>query len=57
MVHTKPYEMLLPTKSVSGATEKMIKHFTEYVHAGAFALALLISWDETGILIRSISSG
>ena len=39
MVHTKPYEMLLPTKSLSGATEKMIKHFTEYVHTGALALA------------------
>ena len=35
MVHTKPYEMLLPTKSLSSATEKMIKHFTEYVRVRA----------------------
>ncbi|KAH9923928.1 muts domain V-domain-containing protein [Epithele typhae] len=32
MVHTKPYELLLPTKGLSPATEKMIKHFTEHSH-------------------------
>ncbi|EIW60757.1 mismatch repair protein MSH3 [Trametes versicolor FP-101664 SS1] len=32
MVHTKPYELLLPSKKLSPATEKMIKHFTEHSH-------------------------
>ncbi|KAI0637370.1 muts domain V-domain-containing protein [Trametes polyzona] len=32
MVHTKPYELLLPAKKLSPATEKMIKHFTEHSH-------------------------
>ncbi|KAI0350070.1 hypothetical protein OH77DRAFT_1413634 [Trametes cingulata] len=32
MVHTKPYELLLPAKKLSPPTEKMIKHFTEHSH-------------------------
>ncbi|TBU29038.1 muts domain V-domain-containing protein [Dichomitus squalens] len=32
LVHTKPYELLLPMKDLSSATEKMIKHFTEHSH-------------------------
>ena len=31
MVHTKPFELLLPAKKLSKATEKMIKYFTECV--------------------------
>ncbi|KAH9857640.1 muts domain V-domain-containing protein [Lenzites betulinus] len=30
MVHTKPYELLIPSKKLSAATEKMIKHFVEH---------------------------
>ena len=55
MVHTKPYEMLLPMKSLSGATEKMIKHFTEYVHRNTLLLARLIAMDEVGTRTRSTS--
>lgn len=29
MVHSKPYELLLPTKKISPATERMVKYFTE----------------------------
>ncbi|KAI0806964.1 muts domain V-domain-containing protein [Fomes fomentarius] len=32
MVHTKPYELLLPTKKISPATERMVKYFTEHSH-------------------------
>ncbi|KAI0747682.1 muts domain V-domain-containing protein [Daedaleopsis nitida] len=32
LVHTKPYELLLPSKNVSQATEKLIKYFTEQSH-------------------------
>ncbi|KAI0373318.1 hypothetical protein BV20DRAFT_1104314 [Pilatotrama ljubarskyi] len=32
MVHTKPYELLLPAKKLSPPTEKMIQHFTEHSH-------------------------
>ncbi|KAI0668532.1 muts domain V-domain-containing protein [Trametes maxima] len=32
MVHTKPYELLLPSKAISPPTEKMIKHFAEHSH-------------------------
>ncbi|KAI0648249.1 muts domain V-domain-containing protein [Trametes meyenii] len=32
MVHTKPYELLLPSKKLSLPTEKMIKHFTAHSH-------------------------
>ncbi|RDX52693.1 hypothetical protein OH76DRAFT_1454157 [Lentinus brumalis] len=32
MVHTKPFELLLPAKKLSTATEKMIKYFTEHSH-------------------------
>lgn len=36
LVHTKPYELLLPMKTLSPATEKMIKHFTEYAAISLF---------------------
>ncbi|KAI0713432.1 muts domain V-domain-containing protein [Earliella scabrosa] len=32
LVHTKPYELLLPMKDLSPTTERMIKHFTEHSH-------------------------
>ncbi|KAI8998992.1 muts domain V-domain-containing protein [Trametes punicea] len=32
MVHTKPYELLLPAKKLSAVTEKMIEHFAEHSH-------------------------
>ncbi|KAI0831758.1 muts domain V-domain-containing protein [Trametes gibbosa] len=32
MVHTKPYELLIPSKKLSAATEKMIKHFVEHTY-------------------------
>ena len=30
MVHSKPYELLLPEEKLSKASEKMITHFTQY---------------------------
>ncbi|KAL7283069.1 hypothetical protein ACG7TL_002493 [Trametes sanguinea] len=32
MVHTKPYELLLPGKKLSPHTEKMIQHFADHSH-------------------------
>ncbi|KAI0781314.1 muts domain V-domain-containing protein [Trametes elegans] len=32
MVHTKPYELLLPAQKLSPTTEKMIRHFVEHSH-------------------------
>ncbi|OBZ75370.1 DNA mismatch repair protein MSH3 [Grifola frondosa] len=32
MVHTKPYELLLPEDKLSQPSEKMIKYFTEHTH-------------------------
>ncbi|KAI9056873.1 hypothetical protein FKP32DRAFT_1584914 [Trametes sanguinea] len=32
MVHTKPYELLLPAKKLSPPTEKMIQHFADHSH-------------------------
>ena len=29
LVHTKPYELLLPAKKLTAPSEKMIQHFTE----------------------------
>lgn len=37
MVHSKPYELLLPEEKLSKASEKMITHFTQYEHC-AFSL-------------------
>ncbi|KAH9890684.1 muts domain V-domain-containing protein [Cubamyces lactineus] len=32
LVHTKPYELLLPAKKLTAPSEKMIQHFTEHSH-------------------------
>lgn len=36
MVHSKPYELLLPEEKLSKASEKMITHFTQYEHCVFF---------------------